>query len=99
MSLLKKILIATGVLILLLIIANYGISYWISQKLPSILQSEEKMPYNISYRDLDIDLLRGNLTVLDAALSPKDTPGTPMKNGAFGKIDKIKIESFSLWQL
>ncbi|QEE48333.1 hypothetical protein FUA48_01700 [Flavobacterium alkalisoli] len=99
MSLLKKILIGTGVLILLLIIANYGISYWISQKLPSVLQSEEKMPYNISYRDLDIDLLRGNLTVLDAALSPKDTSGTPMKNGAFGKIDKIKIESFSLWQL
>lgn len=99
MSLLKKILIGIGIFLVLLIIANYSISYWISQKLPQIIQSDNDMPYNISYRDLDIDLLGGNLTVLNAALSPKNTTGTPIKSGAFGQIDKIKIESFNLWQL
>src|SRR5690606_19407114 len=71
---------------------------WISRKLPNIIQSNKDMPYNISYTDLDISLLKGNITVLNASLSPKDSTAQ-LKSGAYGQIEKIRIEHFSLWAL
>ena len=98
MSLLKKILIGLAALLIIATIANYGLSYWISRKLPNIIQSNKDMPYNISYTDLDISLLKGNITVLNASLSPKDSTAQ-LKSGAYGQIEKIRIEHFSLWAL
>lgn len=100
MSLLKKILIGLASLITLLIIANFALSYWITQKLPSIIQSEKDFPYDISYEDLDIDLLGGNFTILNASLAPKNKPqDTLAKSGAFGTIEKIRVRQFNLWAL
>ena len=97
MSLLKKVLIGIGILIILVIAANFAVSYWITQKLPGIIQSDENFPYDISYKDLDIDLLSGSFTIYNASLAPKDKPqDTLLKSGAFGTVEKIQVRRFNL---
>ena len=99
MALLKKILIILLILIVLVIAANYGLSYYISKKLPSIIHAEKDFPYNVSYEDLAVDLLGGNLTMHNAYIAPKDSTATQLQQGAFAQIERIGINDFSLWQL
>lgn len=99
MSILKKIVIGIAGLALLLVVLGYGLSYWVSKKLPSIIQAEKDFPYNVSYEDLDIRLLSGSFTIHNAYLAPKDSTSAAMQKGAFGKVAKIEVQNFSLWAL
>lgn len=99
MSLVKKILITLLSLVLIVIILNYGISYWVSKKLPSVIQSEKDFPYNISYEDLDLNIVSGSFTIHNAAIAPKDSLATLSKKGIFGQIKKVSVEHFSIWAL
>lgn len=99
MKILKRIAVIVLSLVLLLLLANYGISYYIAKKLPSILKSEKDFPYNLSYTDLDVDLLSGSLTMKDAFIAPKDSIAAALKNGIFGDIESINIQGLKLWQL
>ena len=98
MRILKKIAIVALSLILLLVLANYGVSYYISKKLPSILKKEKDFPYNVSYTNLDIDVLGGSFIMRNAALAPKDSIAAAVKNGIFGQIESIGVSGISLWQ-
>lgn len=100
MQFFKKVLIVIVSLALLLVIINVSITYWLSRKIPSILQSE-KISYNVSYNDLDIRLLSGSFTIKNAYLAPKDTTaGKPgLSKGVYGKIKEIEIDHFNLWAL
>lgn len=95
----RKTLIWIAGIALFLVLLNIGVSYWISKKLPSIIQSEKDFPYNISYEDLDINLLSGSFTVHNVFLAPKDTTSTALKQGAFGNIKTIEVHRFNLWAL
>lgn len=100
MPLLKKIIIAIVSIIILVIILNYGVSYYITQKLPSIIHAEKDFPYNISYEDLDINLLSGSLTIHNAAIAPKGNMASEVnRSGVYGLVKKIKVEHFNLWAL
>ena len=99
MTLARKILIAIAGLIVLLILLNYGASYYISKRLPSILHAEKDFPYNISYDDLDINLLTGSLTAHNAYIAPKDSTSTALKKGLFGKVKKVQVRHCDLWAL
>ncbi|RWW92381.1 AsmA family protein [Flavobacterium cerinum] len=99
MSLPKKIIISIVSLVVLLAIINFGLSYWITKKLPGILQSEKDFPYNISYDKLDLRLLSGSFTIHDAYIAAKDSSVTDIKKAAFGKIATIEVQNFNLWTL
>lgn len=99
MPLLKKIIISIVSLVVLLAIINFGLSYWITKKLPGILQSEKDFPYNISYDKLDLRLLSGSFTIQDAYIAAKDSSVTDIKKAAFGKIATIEVQNFNLWTL
>lgn len=99
MPLLKKILVTLLILIILAIAANYGLSYYINKKLPSVIHAEKDFPYNVSYEDLTIDLLGGNLTMHNAYVAPKDSTTTQLQQGVFAQIERIEVTDFSLWQL
>lgn len=99
MSLLKKILYILLGFIVLIIVVNYGLSYWISKKLPTAIQSEKDFPYNISYEDLDISLLSGSFTLHNIYVAPKDSTSVDLQKGAFGKIETIEVKNFNLWSL
>jgi len=98
MRILKITAITILVLLLLLLLANFGVSYYIEKKLPEIIEKEKDFPYSINYKDLDIDVIGGNLTMHKAALAPKDSIAAAVKNGIFGTIESIGVSGVSLWQ-
>lgn len=99
MPLLKKIIISIVSLVVVLLILNFGLSYWITKKLPGILQSEKDFPYNISYDKLDLRLLSGSFTIHDTYIAAKDSSITDIQKAAFGKIATIEVQNFNLWSL
>ncbi|NDI99274.1 hypothetical protein GWA97_09320 [Flavobacterium sp. LaA7.5] len=99
MRFLKKATIILGCIIALLLLINFGIKYWVTQKLPGILNAQKDFPYNINYEDIDVRLVSGSFTVRNAYISPKDSLSVKMNKGAFGKVKQIKVEGFNLWAL
>ena len=99
MKLLKKIGIVILSLLLLVLLAGYGLSLWVSKKLPEVIHAEKDFPYNISYENLDIDLISGSFSMHNAYLAPKGIADTIMEKGVFGNIDRIEVQNFSVWQL
>lgn len=99
MRVFKKIFIGVITIILLLVVLNFGLSYWITKKLPSIIEDEKDFPYSISYSDLDINILSGSFTMHDAYLVPKDSIAATVKNGIFGQIRAVGVRGLNIWQL
>ncbi|MCR5860827.1 hypothetical protein LRS05_01085 [Flavobacterium sp. J372] len=94
MRIAKKIFIGLMVLALLAIVLNFGISWYLREKLPSVIHKEKNFPYNISYEDLDVNLITGSLTLHNVYAAPKDTL---LNQGAFAKVDRISVRRFNLW--
>ncbi|PZR21007.1 MAG: hypothetical protein DI539_09160 [Flavobacterium psychrophilum] len=99
MKLLRKIVIILLSLLLLIAIAGFGLSRYVSNKLPSILRGEKDFPYNVSYENLDIDLISGSFAIKNAYLAPKDSLNQGLQAGAYGKIERIEVSNFSIWAL
>lgn len=99
MRIVRKIVIALLSVFILLLALNYGVSLWVTKKLPSIIQKEKDFPYNISYKDLDVSLINGSFTAHDVFLAPKDTTATALKKGAFAEIKSVSVHNFNLWAL
>lgn len=99
MRILKRVAIVLVSLCVLLVIINYGASYYISEKLPSILKAEKGFPYLINYNDLDVNIISGSFTMRRATLQPKDSIKATVKNGIYGDIKSIQVSGLSLWQL
>jgi hypothetical protein len=99
MKLLKRTLIVLGIFLLLLVIANFGLTRYISKKLPDILNEQKDFPYSLSYKDLDVNLLTGSLSMQQAFLAPKDSVQNAVKNGVFAKIASVDVSGVKVWQL
>ncbi len=99
MRLLKKIAMWLLGILLLLVLLNYGVSWWITKNLPSIIHKEKDFPYNVSYKDLDLSIINGSFTMHDVYLAPKDSTLAALKQGAFGEIKTINVQHFNLWAL
>jgi len=99
MKILKRILIVIASLAVLLVILNFGAAWYITKKLPSIINEQKDFPYNLSYKDLDVNLLTGSFTMEAAALAPKGSVAEGVKNGVFAQIKSIDVSGVKLWQL
>ena len=99
MKVLKKILIVIASIILLLILLSFGVSYYVSKKLPTILKEQKDFPYNVSYEKLDINLISGSFDIKNVSLAPKDSLQKIAKQGAFATIESIEVNNFSIWAL
>lgn len=99
MRILKKILIAFAILFVLAIAINFGLAWYVKKKLPSILKAETNFPYNVNYKDLDVNLWGGSFSIKDAALAPKENMEAATKNGVFAKVNTITVHGVNLWQL
>ncbi|WP_348679082.1 hypothetical protein [Flavobacterium coralii] len=97
MKFLKRLGITLIVVLVLLVAVNYGAAWYIEKKLPETLQSEKDFPYNINYKDADVQLLSGSITITEAYIAPKDTAAASMNRGAYGKIKSIEANHFNLW--
>lgn len=100
MSLLKKILIGVGVILVLGVFANYGINIWVKAKLPKIITENNDSPYKISYKDINIDVWSGSIKADGIVISPKTRPeNDTTKMGIYATIKTVEVEHFKIWNV
>ena len=88
-----------GCLAVLLVILNFAAERYISKKLPTIINDQKDFPYNLSYKDLDVNLLTGSFSMQGAALAPKGKIDAAIKSGVFAQIKSVDVTGLKLWQL
>lgn len=98
MSIYKKIAIVAISLLVIAILANIGLNYWIKKQLPIIIHEKNKTAYNINYEKIEVSLFSRNINAQTLLVSPKNEP-KDSKNGLFSKIESITIKHFNIWDL
>ena len=71
MNVYKKIAVFIVSLIVLILLFNFGLNFWVNKQLPKIISEKNKTAYNITYGDLQIDLLAKNIKASKINISPK----------------------------
>lgn len=98
MTLTKKIIIGIVSFLVLLLLVNFGLNFWLTNRLPKVIKENNETPYHISYDKLTIDLLPANIYITDIIVSPKIKPkNSTHKIGVYAKTKSITITNFSIW--
>jgi hypothetical protein len=96
----KRITITILLLLLIVPLLNLGVNYWISVRLPGIINEKNDSPYSITYKDLDISLLNSSILAKNITLCPKAAlTDTVIKKGIYAQIERIEIQNVKLWSL
>ncbi|KFF09364.1 hypothetical protein [Chryseobacterium luteum] len=90
----KKLLISLGVLLLILLAANFGLNIWLKTQLPEYIK--KNTDYKVSYKTLDVDLGSGNIFAAGITVNSKD-PQNINVIGLQGTIDTLKISRFGIY--
>lgn len=96
----KKIIIGIASFILLLIVANFGITFWVNKKLPKIITENNNTPYYITYKNIDMSLWSGSIKASGIIVVPKTAVNDIVnKAGIYAKIESIAVERFKIWDV
>lgn len=90
----KKILIGAGVLVLLFLIGNFGLNWWLKNNLPNYVKNNSD--YKISYKKLDVDLGTGNIMATSLAVASKNPANTNVI-GLDGTVDSLQISRLGIY--
>ncbi|SFN90567.1 hypothetical protein SAMN05421594_4684 [Chryseobacterium oleae] len=90
----KKLLISLGVLLLIILAANFGLNIWLKTQLPDYIKKNTN--YKVSYKTLDVDLGSGNIFAAGITVNSKDPQNTNVI-GLQGTIDTLKISRFGIY--
>ncbi|REC75378.1 hypothetical protein DRF60_15725 [Chryseobacterium elymi] len=90
----KKLLISLGILLLILLSANFGLNIWLKTQLPEYIKNNTD--YQVSYKKLDVDLGSGNIFVSGITVNSKDPQNTNVI-GLQGTIDTLKISRLGIY--
>lgn len=84
----RYISIILGVLFLLLIIANFGFNYWLKNNLDDFIKKNSD--YNVSYKNIDVDLGTGNILATGITINNKNPQNLEIL-GFQGTVDTLSI--------
>jgi len=90
----KKLLIGLGVLLVIILLANFGLNIWLKTRLPDYIKNNTD--YKVSYKSLEVDLLSGNILATKISVNNKN----PQNNnviGLQGTIDTLNISRFGIY--
>lgn len=90
----KRLLISFGILAVLLLVANFGLNFWLKTQLPDYIKNNTD--YKVSYKHLDVDLSTGNILATGISVNSKDPQNTNVI-GLQGTIDTLKISRFGIY--
>ncbi|HEX8563627.1 MAG TPA: hypothetical protein VF676_11670 [Flavobacterium sp.] len=94
----KKIVIAVAALLLVVVLANIGLNYWIEKKLPALINEKNNSPYYITYEDIDVSLFNSSIVATNIVVVPKDA-SKGKKAGLYASIKEITVNHFKLWDI
>ncbi|MBB4807313.1 hypothetical protein HNP38_002617 [Chryseobacterium defluvii] len=90
----KKILIAVGVLLIIFLLANFGLNIWLKTRLPDYIKNNTD--YKVSYKTLDVDIGTGNIISTGISVNSKNPQNTNVI-GLQGTIDTLKISRLGIY--
>lgn len=90
----KKLLVGLGVLLVIVLLANFGINIWLKTQLPDYIKNNTD--YKVSYKNLEVDLLSGNILATEISVNNKN-PKNNNVIGLQGTIDTLKISRFGIY--
>lgn len=90
----KKILIGFGVLLLIVLVANFGLNIWLKTQLPDYIKNNTD--YKVSYKLLEVDLMSGNILSTGVSVNSKNPQNTNVI-GLQGTIDTLKVSRFGIY--
>ncbi|UOU99442.1 hypothetical protein MUU74_05640 [Chryseobacterium daecheongense] len=90
----KKSLIGLGVLLIIFLLANFGLNIWLKTQLPNYIKNNTD--YKVSYKTLDVDLGTGNIISTGITVNSKN-PQNINVIGLQGTIDTLKISRFGIY--
>jgi len=90
----KRLLWGFGILLVILLAANFGLNMWLKTQLPDYIK--KNTDYKVSYKTLDIDLGTGNILASGITVNSKNPQNTEVI-GLQGTIDTLKISRFGIY--
>jgi hypothetical protein len=90
----KKLLVGFGVLLVIVLLANFGINIWLKTQLPKYIKTNTD--YKVSYKTLEVDLISGNILSSGITVNNKN-PQNINVIGLQGTIDTLKINRFGIY--
>lgn len=90
----KKLLVGLGILLIIFLLANFGLNIWLKTQLPNYIKNNTD--YKVSYKTLDVDLGTGNIISTGITVNSKN-PQNINVIGLQGTIDTLKISRFGIY--
>jgi len=90
----KRLLIGLGILLVVFLLANFGLNIWLKTQLPNYIKNNTD--YKVSYKALDIDLGSGNILATGITINSKNPKNIDVI-GLQGTIDTLKISRFGIY--
>lgn len=90
----KKICIGLGIVLILVLLANFGLNIWLKTQLPKYIKNNTD--YKVSYKLMEVDLLSGNILSTGITVNNKNPQNIDVI-GLQGTIDTLKISRFGIY--
>lgn len=90
----KKLFVGLGILLVIILLANFGLNIWLKTQLPNYIKNNTD--YKVSYKSLEVDLLSGNILATKISVNNKNPQNTNVI-GLQGTIDTLKISRFGIY--
>ncbi|MDQ0592115.1 hypothetical protein QFZ37_000484 [Chryseobacterium ginsenosidimutans] len=90
----KKLMISLGILLVIILLANFGLNIWLKTQLPKYIKNNTD--YKVSYKLLEVDLMSGNILSAGITVNGKN-PQNINIIGLQGTIDTLKITRFGIY--
>ena len=88
--------IILGILLLLFLVANFGLNFWLKKKLPDYVKNNSA--YIINYKTLDVELGTGNIYATGISINTQN-PQDQKIVGLQGTIDTLRISRLGIYDL
>jgi hypothetical protein len=90
----KTVLIVLGIIGVLALIFPFLLNIYLKHKLPEIIN--EKTPYQVTLKDFDMNLFRGNISANSVTIKTKQTQDSAVTKIS-GNIKSLQVENFGIW--
>lgn len=90
----KKICIGLGIVLIVVLLANFGLNIWLKTQLPKYIKNNTD--YKVSYKLMEVDLMSGNILSTGITVNSKNPMNTNVI-GLQGTVDTLKISRFGIY--
>lgn len=95
----KKIGKIAGITLAVLVLLNFGINYFIKQKLPKIIEDQNDTAYDFKYADLSYSIWNSSVQITGVDVHPKKGSNIKKDIDFYGTVEGIKVTGVNFFKL